>query len=98
MRQAEAKQLYQHGILVGFNAVKSVGEKKGWRLEFILENPSTGNMHSQYLHSQRSGVRVFKTVDALIAEVERIKAEPVTSFPLDAISDDEQMRLEYEIG
>jgi len=95
MKYAEVKQLFNHGIIEGFNALRA-NEKSGWKLEILLENPNTGENVTCYLESQRKGVRVFKTFDALLSEVERIKGHKPVRLALEDIVHESQYGLNYD--
>lgn len=87
MKLAELTKLWSYGVVDGFNAVREIGEQDGWRLE-ILIHKDDGSLIRDYLVSFRNDVRIFKTLDACISEVQRIKGENVVRLALDPVEDD----------
>lgn len=68
MQLAEAKTLFDAGVLVRAVVVRAPMAAAGWHLELYRKSART----CEAIERQRGGFRVFATIDAAVASAEAI--------------------------
>lgn len=68
MQLAEAKTLFDAGVLVRAVVVRAPMAAAGWHLELFKKGGKTGDG----IERQRGGYRVYATIDAAVASAEAI--------------------------
>jgi hypothetical protein len=75
-----AKKLVEHGVITDVNIIRDVFSGGDWRVVFVIEDQLAP---PQPLNNTKGDVKVFKTLTALVKDLERITAREVNCLSLD---------------
>ena len=79
MKFKQAKELASYGVIVGFDAVRDILSDDAWRVECIFDD----NLSSPVpLYNTHGDIKIYKTLDACLKDVERLLDKPVSKILL----------------